>query len=100
MNSTDTRLGYPSIFIGSVLPSDAGLYTLTATNLQQDGVTQVGTDTGSFTLNVLCECMCMPLYSYIHIYIYVFTLYNYEIGRYKENSHRIVNYRKITGQNS
>ena len=56
MNSTDTRLyGYPSIFIGSVLPSDAGLYTLTATNHQQDGLTPVGTDSGSFSLNVLCE---------------------------------------------
>ena len=56
MNSTDTRLyGYPSIFIGSVLLSDAGLYTLTATNHQQDGLTPVGTDSGSFSLNVLCE---------------------------------------------
>ena len=72
MNSTDTRLyGYPSIFIGSVLLSDAGLYTLTATNHQQDGLTPVGTDSGSFSLNVLCECVCMPLYSYIHINMYL-----------------------------
>ena len=56
VNSTDTRVfGYPSIFIGSVLPSDTGHYTLTATNYQLDRVTLVGTDSASFTLNVLCE---------------------------------------------
>ena len=56
MNMSDTRVfGYPSIFIGSVLQSDAGPYTLTATNYQLDGVTPVGTGSGSFTLNVLCE---------------------------------------------
>ena len=56
VNVSDTRVfGYPSIFIGSVLQSDAGPYTLTATNYQLDGVTLVGTGSGSFTLNVLCE---------------------------------------------
>ena len=55
VNISDTRVfGYPSIFIGSVLQSDAGPYTLIATNYQPDG-SLVGTDTGSFTLNVLCE---------------------------------------------
>ena len=56
VNVTDTRVfSYPSIDIGSVLPSDTGLYTLTATNYQLDGVTPVGSDTASFNLNVLCE---------------------------------------------
>ena len=52
----NTRVfNYSTIFIGSVLRSDAGTYTLTATNYQLDGVTLVGTDSGTFTLNVLCE---------------------------------------------
>ena len=56
VNVTDTRVfSYPSIDIGSVLSSDTGLYTLSATNYQLDGVTPVGSDTASFTLNVLCE---------------------------------------------
>ena len=70
VNISDTRLfGYPSIFIGSVLQSDAGPYTLTATNYQLDGVTLVGTNSGSFTLNVLCEYLsqCRVCYVYIHL---------------------------------
>ena len=56
VNVTDTRVfSYPIIDIGSVLSSDSGLYTLSATNYQLDGVTPVGSDTASFTLNVLCE---------------------------------------------
>ena len=56
MNETGQReYNYPSVFIKSVQPSDSGSYTLTATNHLPDGVTVVGTDTGSFSLNVLCE---------------------------------------------
>ena len=52
----NTRVfNYSTIFIGSVLRSDAGTYTLTATNYQLDGVTLVGNDSATFTLNVLCE---------------------------------------------
>ena len=58
----DTRIfNYSTIFIGSVLRSDAGTYTLTATSYQLDEVTLVGTDSGTFTLNILCEfryCLC------------------------------------------
>ena len=55
-NATATRqYGYPSIFIGSVQPSDAGNYTLSAMNYASDETTPVGSDVGSFTLNVLCK---------------------------------------------
>ena len=65
VNVTDTRVfSYPSIDIGSVLSSDTGLYTLSATNYQLDGVTPVGSSTASFNLNVLCE------------FIVIFTLMN------------------------
>ena len=53
--SSSENINYSSIFIGSVEPSDAGQYTLTATNYQLDGVTLVGSDSASLTLNVLCE---------------------------------------------
>ena len=56
VNSMENRVfNYSSIFIGSVEPSDAGTYTLTATNYELDGVTLLGTDSASITLNVLCE---------------------------------------------
>ena len=56
VNETGQReYNYPSVFIKSVQPSDSGNYTLTATNYLPDGVTVVGTDTGSFFLDVLCE---------------------------------------------
>ena len=56
MNETGQReYDYSSVFINSVQPSDSGSYTLTATNHLPDGVTVVGTDTGSFFLDVLCE---------------------------------------------
>ena len=56
VSSSENRVfNYSSIFIGSVEPSDAGQYNLTATNYQLDGVTLVGSDSASLTLNVLCE---------------------------------------------
>ena len=57
VSSSENRVfNYSSIFIGSVEPSDAGQYTLTATNYQlDDGGTLVGSDSASLTLNVLCE---------------------------------------------
>ena len=55
-DSMENRVfNYSSIFIGSVEPSDAGTYTLTATNYELDGVTLLGTDSASITLSVLCE---------------------------------------------
>ena len=56
MNETGQReYDYSSVFINSVQPSDSGSYTLTATNYLPGGVTLVGSDAGSFSLNVLCE---------------------------------------------
>ena len=56
VSSSENRVfNYSSIFIVSVEPSDAGQYTLTATNYQLDGVTLIDCDSASLTLNVLCE---------------------------------------------
>ena len=53
-NTTGRVYGYPSVRIESVQPSDAGNYTLTATNYLPGG-TLVGTDSGSVSLDVLCK---------------------------------------------
>ena len=47
---------YSSIIFGSLMRSDSGNYTVNATNYLLDNVTQpVGSDTGSFYLDVLCK---------------------------------------------
>ena len=47
---------YSSVIFGSVMQSDTGNYTVTATNFILDNATQpVGSDTGSFYLDVLCK---------------------------------------------
>ena len=57
---SSTRVfNYSSIFIGSVQPSDSGVYLLSATNYQLDG-SPLDTDTASLTLNVLCKCLIIP----------------------------------------
>ena len=54
---SSTRVfNYSSISIGSVQPSDSGLYVLSATNYQLNGGPLLGNATASLTLNVLCEC--------------------------------------------
>ena len=57
LTSSENRVfNYSSIFIGSVETSDAGHYTLTASNyLPDDGATPFGTDNASLILNVFCE---------------------------------------------
>ena len=55
--SVTTVFNYSSIFIGSVQPSDSGLYVLSATNYQLNGGPLLGNATASLTLNVLCECL-------------------------------------------
>ena len=53
--ASSTRVfNYSSIFIGSVEPSDSGVYLLSATNYLLNG-SLLGTDSASLTLNVLCE---------------------------------------------
>ncbi len=47
--------GYPSVIFNSLLRSDSGLYSLTATNYRTDNALPIGTGQGSFTLDVLCE---------------------------------------------
>ena len=53
--ASPTRVfNYSSIFIGSVEPSDSGVYLLSATNYLLNG-SLLRTDSASLTLNVLCE---------------------------------------------
>ena len=55
--ASSTRVfNYSSIFIGSVEPSDSGVYLLSATNYLLNG-SLLRTDSASLTLNVLCECL-------------------------------------------
>ena len=79
-NATVTRqYGYPSIFIESVQPSDAGNYTLSAVNYASDRTTLVGSDTGSFTLNVLSEYSpplncAYSVFIHVHVHVYIVLL--------------------------
>ena len=53
---------YSRVIFSTVLRSDAGSYTVNATNFLLDNVTwPVGSDTGSFTLDVLCKWMCTEI---------------------------------------
>ena len=63
-NATGRVYEYPSVTIQSVQPSDTGNYTLTATNSLPDG-TPVGTDSGSFSLDVLCEWLSAVLWGLV-----------------------------------
>ena len=55
VNMTGRVYGYPSVSIESVQPSDIGYYNLTAINYLHDGITELGNDSGSFYLDILCE---------------------------------------------
>ena len=55
VNTTEKVYGYPSVSIESVQPSDTGSYNLFAVNYLHDSITLVGSVTGSFYLDVLCE---------------------------------------------
>ena len=47
---------YSSVTFGSVVRSDSGNYAVSATNFVLDNATQpVGSDSGSFNLDVLCK---------------------------------------------
>ena len=47
---------YSSIIFASVMRSDTGNYTVTATNFLLDKATQpIGSDMGSFSLDVICK---------------------------------------------
>ena len=51
---------YSSVLFSSVLRSDAGNYTVSVTNFLLDNATQpVGSDMGSFSLDVLCKWTCI-----------------------------------------
>ena len=54
--SSDSRVtyGYPSVMFNAVERGDAGDYTLSATNTRPNG-SEIGNDTGSFTLDVYCK---------------------------------------------
>ena len=55
---TDLLLTYSNVTFDTVTRADAGNYTITATNFvlpSSPGTNQVGNDTGSFYLNVICK---------------------------------------------
>ena len=55
-NNSRLTFGYPSVTFQPFIRGDAGIYMLTATNYRLDDTSVVvGTDTGSFTLDVHCE---------------------------------------------
>ena len=55
-NNPRVTYGYPSVTFLRFEQRDAGTYTLTATNYRLDDTNVVvGTDTGSFTLDVQCK---------------------------------------------
>ena len=51
---------YSSIFIGSVEPSDSGVYQLSVTSYFLNG-SLFQSDSASLTLNVLCECITLGM---------------------------------------
>ena len=55
-NTTRQSFGYPDLRINPVSRDDSGVYTLTATNYRLDNESvEIGSDSGSFTLDVLCK---------------------------------------------
>ena len=55
-NNSRVAFGYPSVTFQQLERGDAGTYTLTATNYRLDNTNVVvGTDTGSFVLDVQCK---------------------------------------------
>ena len=63
LDGSRPELTYSTVTFDSVRRSDAGNYTAVATNFELNSTTeQVGNDTGSFYLDVLCKsqrCMSM-----------------------------------------
>ena len=61
-NNSRVAFGYPSVTFLPFIRGDAGTYTLTATNYRLDNTSVVvGTDTGSFTLDVQCKSIWFSL---------------------------------------
>ena len=57
-NDADRTLGYPNAIFDQVNRDDAGMYTLTATNNRLDNASvEIGTDSASFNLTVICKCL-------------------------------------------
>ena len=46
---------YAEVAFSAVRREDSGSYRLTATNSDLEGARVIGTDSGTFSLNVLCE---------------------------------------------
>lgn len=60
-NASRVTWGYPSVVIHNVSRTDRGQYSLSAINYRLDNPNEeIGRETGSFQLNVLCEsCTCL-----------------------------------------
>ena len=52
-------LTYSSVTFDSIRRVDAGIYNVSAINFVLNSTDQVGSDTGSFYLDVLCELCCL-----------------------------------------
>ena len=52
---SDPTLTFSRIFFPTVSRSSAGQYEVSATNFVLDGTQQIGSDTGSFVLDVICK---------------------------------------------
>ena len=58
LRQNDITTTYSSVTFASVMRSHTGNYAVTATNFLLDNATQqVGSDAGSFYLDVLCKCI-------------------------------------------
>lgn len=56
-NDSRREFGYPTLMMSRVDVTDSGRYSLTASNyIPSDPPELLGTSSGSFTLDVLCEC--------------------------------------------
>lgn len=61
-NASRVSWGYPSVVIRNVSRTDRGQYSLSAINYRLDNPSEeIGRETGSFQLDVLCESSAVPL---------------------------------------
>ena len=60
LSRPSSMLTYSTITFPSVSRSDAGNYVVSATNFVLDNdMVQIGSDTGSFSLDVICKIACL-----------------------------------------
>lgn len=60
-SSNGISLTFSNVTFQSISRRNSGNYSVFATNFVTDSTEQVGNDTGSFYLDVICECECFSL---------------------------------------